>query len=75
VLPDAEAKDLCAAGMAVPVADADAGVEKAVVERAEERAVTTASAGGTVPGGKADVEPQPRRRGPAKKTAASPPKE
>ncbi|MET9086160.1 hypothetical protein ABZX77_30515 [Streptomyces sp. NPDC004237] len=75
-VPDDEGAQLCAAGIAVPAAEADADVEKAVVQDdAEPRsALTKETAGGLVPGGDAgdsagDDAPEPT---PAEDDASAP---
>lgn len=67
-LPDGEAADLCRIGLAEPVAEGDADVEKAVpgdgdVEK-REAGLTKETAGAVTPGASEEKEP------PAKKTAA-----
>lgn len=67
-LPDEEAASLCAAGMAEPVADTEADVERAVpADDAEKRVLTTETAGAVTPGAAEKKESAPA---PAKKTAA-----
>lgn len=45
-VPDHQGADLCASGLAEPVADTDADAEKAVSPESEKRTVTTDSASG-----------------------------
>lgn len=72
-LPKDEALQMCQSGMVEPVDSSGDDVETATVsDDSDKRGLTTETAGETVP----DPEvPQPRRRGPAKKTASSSPKE
>jgi hypothetical protein len=68
---DDEGASLCASGLAEPVTDADADVEKAVPDDAEQRALTTDAASSLTPGADDGQEP-PRKQAaaPAKKAAA-----
>ena len=70
-VPDGEGADLCASGMAEPVADGDSDVEKAVPDDDEQRALTTENADAVTPGAQEDKEPARKQAAaPAKKAAA-----
>lgn len=55
-VPDAEGADMCAGGLATPVADTDGDVETAIMDAAEQRADD-----GTDGGGPVTTETGPRR--------------
>jgi hypothetical protein len=82
-LPKDEALQMCRNGMAEPVDSSDDDVETATVpDDSNKRGLTTETAPGvvpnsddTTPASEKPAEPQPKRRGPAKKTAAAPTKE
>lgn len=82
-VPKEEAMQMCRAGMAVPVDGSTDDVETATVaDDSDKRGLTTENSGGLVrnnaeqaPADDKDSDSQPRRRGPAKKTAAAPTKE
>lgn len=70
---DVEGADLCASGLAEPVADSGGDVEKAVpVDDAEERALTTETAAAVTPGAERESSPAPAKKAAAKRAPAKP---
>jgi hypothetical protein len=70
---DSEGADLCASGLAEPVADSDGDVEKAVpAEDAEERALTTENSAAVTPGASEEKPSASAKKTAAKRAPAKP---